>query len=134
MAAPSGNNLRPWHFIVVRDSEKRAQLAKAHRYAGMLENAPVVLVVCADTTQSARHWVEDTAAATQNILNMATALGLGSCWVALHPDADRKRVPQAVLNLPDHIDVLCAIAIGVAAAPVQPRTQFDDSCVHREVW
>ena len=33
----------------------------------------------------AEYWIQDAAAASENILLQATALGLGSCWCGIHP-------------------------------------------------
>ena len=48
MAAPSSGNARPWHFIVIHDHAKMEEIAKVHPYAGMLPQAQVSIMVCAD--------------------------------------------------------------------------------------
>lgn len=48
--APSGYNLQPWRFIVVRDEENRKKLQKAAMDQAKVSEAPVVLIACADTT------------------------------------------------------------------------------------
>jgi hypothetical protein len=67
MAAPSAQNLLPWHFVVVRKRKMLDKLAEVHKYAHMLEQAPLAIVVCGDQEASKMHWVEDTCAATQNV-------------------------------------------------------------------
>ena len=44
MAAPTGMNLQPWRFVVVRDSTLKAKLAKFG--SDFIQTAPVVIVVC----------------------------------------------------------------------------------------
>ena len=44
MQAPSAGNQQPWEFYVVTDREKLEALSKAHRYAGMVKNAPAAIV------------------------------------------------------------------------------------------
>ena len=44
-SAPSASNVRPWHFICVRDPETRTRLKDLHRWTGMLEKAPLVIAV-----------------------------------------------------------------------------------------
>jgi nitroreductase len=53
--APSSYNLQPWRFIVVRDIEQRRRLRTAAMNQEQVEQAPVVIVACGDTTG----WHED---------------------------------------------------------------------------
>jgi nitroreductase len=45
--APSGYNLQPWRFVVVRDAELRKALRAAAFNQAKVEHAPVVIVACA---------------------------------------------------------------------------------------
>ena len=49
LEAPSGHNLQPWRFIVVRDPEQRKRLRQAAMGQPEVEEAPVVIVACGDT-------------------------------------------------------------------------------------
>ncbi|MGD8623380.1 MAG: nitroreductase family protein [Anaerolineae bacterium] len=134
MAAPSARNLQPWHFVVVRDREVLDELAEVHKYAYMLEKAPMAIVVCGDQEVSKKHWVEDTCAATQNLLLAATALGLGGVWISLYPKKKYQKAVRELLEIPDHVGVLCALAVGHPAERKKARTQYDEKCVHQEAW
>src|SRR5258705_5685783 len=46
--APSGGNLQPWEFIVVKSPEVRAKLAEATGKQISVVTAPVAIVTCAD--------------------------------------------------------------------------------------
>lgn len=103
--APSAGGLEPWRFVVVTAAVPRRELAAAALRQVFVAEAPVVVVVCAVPEESARiygargrhlYCLQDTAAATQNLLLAATAAGLGSCWVGAF---DEGRV-QGVLGLP----------------------------------
>lgn len=48
LAAPSGYNLQPWRFVVVRDLEQRTRLREAAMGQAKVEEAPVVIVACGD--------------------------------------------------------------------------------------
>jgi len=85
-AAPSGNNARPWHFVFVRDPATRARLKDMHEWTWMLDKAPLVVAVLGNDEDSP-WWIEDCAAAAENILLEATALGLGSVWCGMREDA-----------------------------------------------
>lgn len=134
MAAPSAQNLRPWHFVVVRKRKKLDALSEVHKYAHMLAKAPLAIIVCGDEDVSSKHWVEDTCAATQNILLAATALGLGGVWVSLYPKKKYQKQVRELLDIPDHVGVLCALAIGHPAEKKKARTQYDPKLVHDEEW
>jgi nitroreductase len=48
LSAPSAYNLQPWRFVVVRDAGQRARLRKAAMNQPKVQEAPVVIVACAD--------------------------------------------------------------------------------------
>lgn len=134
MAAPSAQNLQPWHFVVVRKRKILDELAQVHKYAYMLEKAPLAIVVCGDQEISSKHWVEDTCAATQNMLLAATALGLGGVWVSIYPKNKHQKRVRDVLDIPDHVGVLCMLAIGHPAEKKKARSQYDPERIHEEEW
>ncbi len=134
MAAPSGRNLKPWHFITVTDREVLDSLAEAHPHGKMLFEATAAIAVCAETAISPDYWVQDCAAATENILVAATGLGLGSVWLGCHPREERVSAIKKVLDIPDGTGILSLIAIGHPAEEKQPRTQYDEERVHRGKW
>lgn len=138
--APSGHNARPWHFTVVTDQEKRRQLSEVHQYARMCARAPVVLVICADRAKAPDWWLDDSAAAIENILIQAQALGLGTCWIGIHaaktPDGgSRQDYVRSVLDIPPEITVVALIALGhpAAASPSRPD-RYEPDKVHWETW
>jgi nitroreductase len=99
--APSGGNLQPWRFVVVTAEHRRRELASAALGQGFVAQAPVVIVVCAVPEESARQYgdrgrelyaLQDTAAATENLLLAATHAGLGACWVGAFDEHRVRRV------------------------------------------
>ncbi|MFW6011113.1 MAG: nitroreductase family protein [Desulfosalsimonas sp.] len=47
--APSGSNLQPWRFVIIRSEEKKNELSPVTPYKFALK-APVLFVCCADMT------------------------------------------------------------------------------------
>ncbi len=134
MAAPSAQNLQPWHFVVVHKRKMLDKLADVHKYAYMLKKAPLAVVVCGDEKVSERHWVEDTCAATQNMLLAATALRLGGVWISVYPKKKHQNYVRELLEIPEHVGVLCLVALGYPAEEKKAQTQFDPERVHLEEW
>lgn len=119
-AAPSAGNCQPWRFLVVRSQEEREALAAAAGGQDFLAQAPIAIVVCADAARSAASYgsrgrdlyvLQDTAAATENLLIAATALGYGTCWVGAFDEDEA----SAVLRLPKKLRPVAIIPIGKAA-------------------
>lgn len=133
MAAPSANNRQPWHFVVVRDEEAKARLAKTHRWSGMIAGAALAIAVCGEKRRS-RHWVEDTSAATENLLLAATALDLGVVWIGIHPNSEREAYVREALGIPKEIGVLCLVAVGRPAEHKPPRQNYDETRIHYDQW
>jgi nitroreductase len=48
LSAPSGYNMQPWRFIVVRSPEHKKRLRSASYNQAKVEEAPVVIVACGD--------------------------------------------------------------------------------------
>jgi nitroreductase len=129
MAAPSASNRQPWEFVVVRREDLRRKLGEMKTWSFMCAAAPVVFVVLGNESRSA-HWVEDTSAATENLLLAAAGLGLGSVWVAVYPNQEHEDYVRALLNVPEELRILCLVPVGHPAESKPPRTQYDESRVH----
>jgi nitroreductase len=134
MAAPSANNSKPWHFIVVRDRQILDQIADIHPYAKMCYEASLAIVVCANPAISERYWQQDCSAATQNILLAGTSLGLGTVWLGVHPRPEREEPLKKLFECPPNMEILSIVALGYPAEEKAPRTQYDASRVHDNKW
>jgi nitroreductase len=138
MAAPSAGNRKPWHFIVVTDQDTRDRLADGHPHATMLHEAPLCIVPCGDPGLSFAdrpdYWIQDLAAATENILLAALGLGLGAVWCGVYPVQERVTATRSILEIPDNIMPFAYIVIGHPNESKEPRTQYDPERVHSERW
>ncbi|MDR7867065.1 MAG: nitroreductase family protein [Sporomusaceae bacterium] len=137
MAAPSAGNEQPWEFIVVHDQATREEITRVHPYSQMLRQAPVAIVVCADKARSrypVEYWVQDCAAATQNILLAAAALGLGTCWLGVHPVPERVAGVRRVLAIPEPIVPFAIVAVGHPAEQSGRVDRFDEKRIYRESY
>jgi nitroreductase len=132
--APSFVNSQPWNIIVVKDRETRRKLRElaATITAVGIEEAPVTFVVTVDTRKDPHHYVEDGAAATQNMALVAHSLDLASFWVGVF-DVSGERASseekiKRLLNIPKHHRVISMLPVGVAAMKFskerKPRSEF----------
>ena len=133
MAGPSACNYRPWAFYVVKSAEKREALRHVSRFSNM--ESALNIVVAGDLTRSITRadndfWIQDCAAAAENILLAATDAGLGACWCGLYPMTAAVNNVRAALNLPETIVPMALIHLGHPAETPEPRTQYDAACVH----
>jgi len=134
MAAPSGRDRKPWHFVVIRERATLTKLAAAHPHGKMLSEASAAIAVCGDTTISPDFWIQDCSAATENILVAVAALGLGAVWLGCHPREERVSAIREVLGIPGHFGILSLLSIGHPGEKKEPRTQYDAKRVHNEKW
>lgn len=111
--APSAMNRQPWHFIVVRDFEKRKALTDG-RYAKFLTQSPIVIVGLGDKKASPEWHVVDTTIALQQMVIAATAEGLGTCWIGSFYE-DKVR---AALEVPARYVIVAMLALGYAKEKV----------------
>jgi nitroreductase len=138
MAAPSAVAKDPWHFIVVRDAATRAKIADGLPNGQMLRQSPVGIVVCGDIEKAhdrqESFMLQDCSAAIENLLVAAGLLGLGACWLGVHPRPERVQHIRALFRLEPRIVPLAVIALGYPDESPAPRTRYQESAVHKETW
>lgn len=106
--APTARNVQPWEFVVITDKKKIIELSNLGPNAKLMETAAAAIAVFSVDTQ---YYLEDGSATTCNILFAATALGIGSCWIA----GDKKPYVGQVsklLNAPQGMKLISMIALG----------------------
>ena len=82
--APSFSNLQPWKFVVIKDPVLKKAVDTAAKESVLhwgIDEAPVVVLVCADRRVDPLHAIEAGAAVTQNMTLMAHSLGMGTGWI-----------------------------------------------------
>jgi len=124
--APSASNKQPWHFIVVRNKEKREELAKLHPYGKFMAESPVVVVVLGDPQKHQKYFKCDPPIATQNFLLAAHAQGLGACWMGVI-DSTFEDQMKKLLNVPENLRIVCTVSVGYPAeAPQKTRQSLEE--------
>ncbi|MEM0231261.1 MAG: nitroreductase family protein [Candidatus Woesearchaeota archaeon] len=117
MHAPSSGNLQNWKFVIITEEEKKKQIAEACAQQHWISKAPVIIVVCSDMERIRKFYgirgerlyaIQNCAAAIQNMLLAAHALGLASCWVG----AFEENAIQRIIDNPDHVRIEAILPIG----------------------
>ena len=136
MAAPSAQNQQPWHFVVVRDRKLLQAIGGAQPYANMARDAQLAIVICGDLNleKSPGYWVQDCAAATENLLIAAQAAGLGAVWSGTFPREERVRNVRALFGLPEHVVPFAIVPLGYPAERPEPADRYDRGRVHIDRW
>jgi nitroreductase len=148
VAAPDHGELRPWRFVVLRGEAKdafgqvlvdayvaRCQAAAAEPQSAAVEKertklgrAPLVVTVgavrCPSDTIPWEEQENAAAAAAQNILLAATALGYGSMWRTGDPAYDPR--VKAALGLQPHDAIVGFLYLGTPSeGKAKPARQPD---------
>ena len=136
MAAPSAGNEQPWEFVVLRDRTTLNAIPKFHPYSLMLYEASVAILVCGDLSREKYkgYWVQDCAAATENMLLAAVELGLGAVWLGIYPIEERLTAMRMLLNISETIVPFSLVSIGYPAEQQKPSDRFDASRIHYDRW
>lgn len=124
-------------FSSLEDAAKKKAIFEkltSGQVSAFLADAPVSIVVCG--RKDVWDLPYDTSAAIENILLMATALGLGACWViAPCIDIRDEEGLKEMLGVPEGIKVVSIISIGHPLRPHRPRPRKSlDELVFSESW
>jgi len=136
MYAPSAVNKQPWHFVVLDDTATFEEIIAVHPHASMLRGASHAILVCGDLNlqHDDGYWIVDCGAVTENILLAAHGMGLGGCWIGIHPREARKAALAKVLELPGNVVPFALISLGYPAEKKDTPERFTVSKVHHNHW
>lgn len=127
--APSAGNRQPWYFILVQRKSLRHELVKAAYGQSFIAQPPLLFVVCALPEKSATRYgkrgrelyvYQDTAAAVENLMLLATSLGYGSCWIGAFDEREVSRI----LHLPQEKRPVAMIPVGKPAKFPAPTSRL----------
>ena len=113
--APSGKNLQPWHFVIVKDKNMKEKLAESSAHQYFIAEAPIVIVACAYPENSyakmgryMKSWPVDVAIAVDHLMLKAEEEGLGTCWIG----SFREKEVKEHLGVPGDVKVLALTPLG----------------------
>ncbi len=151
--APSGGNLQPLQWIVVRDPRLRAGLGDIYRrvstaitdssttekrtpiersiahLAEHMGEAPVLLVAAAAGEPDLR-LAASVYPAVQNLMLAARSLGLGTTLTMRHRIAEPE--VQSLLGIPARVHIFCVIPVGYPLGRWARRRGMRQPVIHRD--
>jgi len=125
--APSGHNLQPWHFVVIKSKEKLLRFKEQGVFVReWVCEAPVIIVCCAEKEAYSPHSIKEheenmsminLSLASAFLVLRATELGLGTCFVAWC----YKEKIKKILGVPENIMIPYVIAMGYPDEEPEPK-------------
>jgi len=114
--AATGHNCQPWEFIVITEPAMIERMGQVRKW--MAQAGAIIAIVLDPST---RYWLEDGAAAAQNLLLACTGLGYGSCWVEGGVIPVENELKE-LLGVPEEKRLLIVVTIGEPAEwPVKEK-------------
>ena len=116
MLAPNAGNLQVWRFVIIRNPEKKKQIAEACLQQYWMEEAPVHIAIFAKLEREEQYYgirgtrlysIQDCAMAAMNIMLAAQDFGLGTCFVSAFDEEAMSRIfnlkenvrPQGIITM-----------------------------------
>lgn len=138
MAAPSARATYPAEFLVLQDAGLREKVSECLPNGKFLAQAPLGMILCGDQERCCHREVsyllQDCSACMENLLLAASIMGLGACWLGVHPNQDRVNAIRKLFDLPERILPVAAVALGWPSETKPPRTRYNPEQVHLNRW
>lgn len=122
--APSAGGLKSRKFVIIDNQNdlnfviKYIFSRRVHEYRKLFINVPCIILMCANISSARKKYrrgrlyaIQDTALAGQNIMLMANALGISSCWIG---QLREKKIMEK-FNISNDYKLTGIIALGYAA-------------------
>jgi nitroreductase len=138
--APSAGHTQVQEFIIVRDLAIKKKLRQASVNQKLIEDAPLLIVVCSNTSRSVGRYgqrgrdfysIIDGAFASILILLTAVNEGIGAGFVGAFEDDKIAKI----LELPEYVKPVGIIALGYPdESPAKLERIENEQLVHYERW
>ncbi|WP_294558358.1 nitroreductase family protein [uncultured Mailhella sp.] len=135
-AAPASENAQTRRFIVIAQRDRLDQLPALHPSAGPAREAPLAILLCCDTSASPQtvFWPQDCAAAAENLMLAARALGIGSLWCGIHPVEAREQAFMKAFGLPGMVRPAGLVLLGYPLQDFFEENRYDPHLVRSDTW
>jgi nitroreductase len=135
MSAPTARNTKCWSFIVIKDKETYKKIARAHKAAQMVLEAPLAILMVGDENLAYENYLpQDCGAAMQNILLASVEKGYGAVWCGIYGNKERMGAFTEIFSLPDNIKPFGLAVIGKAAEKPAEKNRWLPEKIKYESW
>lgn len=138
--APSSGNVQNWKFIVALEPSLKQKLAEASYEQYEISLAGALIIICGEPEKAERYYglrgerlytIQNCAAAMENMMIEAQALGLGTRWIGGFDEDTIK----SLLSIPDEVRPQAIIAVGYPKEiPQKPPKYPLESLVFFNKW
>lgn len=117
--APSASNRQPWQFLVIKNQELLEKIARIAFYGKFIKQVSVAIAIIGKTKISPKWYVIDTSLVSMNMMLMAWALGIGTCWIGT---LDREKAKDILeLNKDDYVLTILPFGYIKGGIPTRDR-------------
>lgn len=129
--APSASNKQPWEFIVIKSKETLRKLWDSKAvFSPSFKKAPLAIAIVGKIDQNPNWYETDTILASMNMMLMAWALNLGTCWIG----SMNRKISKKILNLGENDFVLTILPIGYIKGKIpNPPPRKELGQISREI-
>jgi len=124
-------NSQPWLFGTIKDPELKKKIAGLTDHGRFIADATVCFAVFGE--KSAKYYLEDCCAATENMILALQSYGIGSCWVA-GAKKDYAEPVRKLLNVPESYTLVSLLPAGFAADITLPEKKDIDAVTFMDVY
>jgi len=130
--APSSRNNRAIEYVVITEKALKDKIGEAVSQP-FVKAAPALIIPVTDPASSMQP-VQDLSVASENIFLQAEALGLGTVWKNVSPEAMQEVAP--IIGVPRNLLFINIIPVGHPKTKLPPHTdaEFDAKKLHQEKW
>ena len=122
-SAPSAHGAQPFKFAEISDRVLIERIVEKFPWFAPAEKSALNILVLGEPSKcvNREYWVADCAAATENILVAAQALGFGGVWMGIAPVENNIVNFSSLINLPEGLVPFSIIAIGYPLSRESPE-------------
>ena len=113
--APAARNQKGREYVIVDDEKILEKLSTVSKGALVISNGVAVIALVSrpkETLVTPDMIDQDLACSVENILIGATHMGIGRCYIGIHPHPDRVNACDEILNVKDGKHTFALIALG----------------------